>query len=770
MASTTRIMAFLMVLTIISLTASAATSSTDLTRLVTVTTLKGDTTTTLKSATTTTLRSATTTTPTTTLKPTTTVPTTTLTPITIQQSAGTMYYRPAGCLKSYTICGDGTCVRDPADCPCPDNLIKCPNGRCVKDRKECATTTTTTLYASCDDISSPSERTCMKGACPPNTVCRLVPASSQNTGYLAANMQQGSECKCVPCDCDETTTTTTLPLRCERLDGASEKVCAQGLCPDNRRCLFSPGSGNTLTYYAPPTCYCETTTTTTLPTKCEAIEDDLASQRTCKMGLCPPDSYCVYKPGQIQSGYLAAVVTSPGSCECVTTTTTLPGQVRCEALDDASLPTCEQGLCPPDYKCRYIQGVTAANVGYCQCVSVTTTTIPGPVKCEAVQFASENTCTPAVCPEGQTCELYTVNFGSTQQKYCVCMGGSTTTTTIPTCELIESPSSRMCAEGLCPDDRRCVYSPGSSNVATHYVPPKCYCETTTTTTLPTRCEEIDSASASQRACRMGLCPDNTYCVYTPGQAQSNYLAAVVTSPGSCECVTTTTTLPNQVRCEAIDGANANTCSPGICPPETYCRYVPSAVAANMGSCMCIPTTTTTLPGEVRCEAVDDANQRTCQQALCPPDYECRLIQGATAANVQYCQCLPVTTTTLPGPVMCEDVQYPSSDTCSAAECPDGQQCRVYTVNFGSTQQKYCVCMGDSTTTTTIPGEPIACKDVTNPGENTCAPAVCPEGMTCQYYRAVFGSGVQENCICMESSAPAQNQQGFVARLWQSIFG
>ncbi len=432
------------------------------------------------------------------------------------------------------------------------------------------TTTTTLQYTWCEDLTNPSERMCMTGLCPPNRVCRYMPAVQQTLTHMNAPAGQG--CVCVPCESQ--ITTTTLPVRCESVENPSARTCSVGVCPPNTRCVYKPGSmseGVVATHVVPGSCECEPyVTTTTVPPRCDAIA--YASPRACAAGLCPPDMDCIYRPGSMAPGAVATHYVPP-SCECAATTTTLPTQMRCEALSATSAGECVEGVCPPEYDCRYVTLASAA-VGACRCVlrSSTTTTLPGVTRCEAVDDAGLNTCAEAVCPGNLIC--------------------------------------------------RYIPSPTAANV------------------------------------------------------------------GECVCINPpTTTQPGQVRCEAFADASANACVEGVCPPDYKCRYVPSPTAAGVGSCQCIPPTSTTMPGEIKCEAIDDASEKTCAAGLCPPEHSCRYIQTPGAAGE--CSCIleeeaPPTVSE----VRCEAVEDPSEKTCAEGVCPQNHVCRYLVDDAGNDA---CVC-------------------------------------------------------------------------------
>ncbi|MFH1056122.1 MAG: hypothetical protein V1744_08525 [Candidatus Altiarchaeota archaeon] len=464
------------------------------------------------------------------------------------------------------------------------------------------------------------------------------------------------------------------------------------------------------------------------------------------------------KLSMLSSGVSTLTATKP-------TTTTVAK--RCEAVTNPSSNTCEAITCPEGLKCTYKPGSSNTAAAYippkCACEGVTTTTLPAEVRCEAVSDASSRTCIDKLCPQDMKC-TYKPGSSNTATAYfpakCVCEGPATTTTTIPSytwCEDISNPSARMCLQGLCPPNTVCrlktqsqspvAYLAANAASATRCACVPCECDTTTTT-LPVRCEAVDNANAN--TCVAGLCPDGTRCVFKPGTQAANYMAAAPVG-GKCICEpVTTTTLPNEVKCEAVKMPSANTCVEGLCPPEYDCRYVSLASAANVAACRCVPreTTTTTLPGQVKCEAMTGASANTCAQGLCPTDYKCRYVQSPTGANAGSCECIPPTTTTLPGEVKCEAMEkVDSAKQCVDGLCPPDHNC-VY-VPYADTNIGYCKCALDTTTTTL---KPVSCEEVVNPNEKKCVAGKCPDDYLCRYRTDDAGVGV---CKCVEKPAAQQ---------------
>ncbi len=481
-------------------------------------------------------------------------------------------------------------------------------------------TTTTLQYRWCQDVANPSERMCMVGLCPPNTVCRLRSDIVRPSGGTLTQASSGSSGMDYPAE--------------SFFDVYAELT----IDTEGTGCVCVPCR------YRPPT--------TTLPSRCETVSP--ASERQCRAGLCPPNTRCVFKP-QAQLGYLAAAPMG-GTCECVGgTTTTLPP--RCEAMDDTGVSQCMHGLCPPDYRCRYVRDLTAASQGYCRCVQPTTTTLPD----------------------------------------------------------------------------------------------------------QTRCEIMSATGDAQ--CRQGLCPNDHNCRYVPSLAAANM--------GGCRCIPpTTTTLQGQVRCEAVDDAGAETCKRGLCPPDQKCRYVEGATAANTGSCLCVsPPTTTTIPANTKCERITDASGPTCEQGICPDDYKCEVISytfGST--QVKNCVCVPksaTTTTTIPGDVKCEAMDYAAQKTCKEGLCPPNTFCEVVKYNFGSTQVANCVCM-EKQTTTTIAQTEVKCEAITDVHQKSCMQGLCPSDSTCRIQTDDSGAN---HCKCLPTTKTTiERQEGFLTGLWRTVFG
>jgi len=406
---------------------------------------------------------------------------------------------------------------------------------------------------------------------------------------------------------------TAAAVRCED----SEPRTCGGECPSGQRCVYRPPSSTSLAAANIGSCVCEGVTTTTISSvyTCQGIY--APSRENCLMGSCPRGTSC-----QLQ-------------CSCVkdegTPTTTIPG--RCESLLNPSPGRCEPGICPVRQECRYVPSLAAANTGSCRCVSVTTTTRPATVRCEAVEYPSPERCEASICPGNQRCEIVSYVFGSTKVSKCVCVGGETTT--IPSqvkCEGLQNPTQDQCVDALCPPGQRCGY--------------------------------MSYAFGSQQ---VSAC----VCLET-GQAS-------------------TTTLPGQVKCEAIYGASAERCAVGVCPPNQKCRVVESAAAANAATCRCVEATTdTTVPGR-RCADLTNPSQDVCSTGVCPKDYLCGVVTDA--AGVNYCKCVepePVDDE----PMRCQQITDPQK--CESGVCGQGQICTVSQDDAGN---RICACEQKGTTTT-----------------------------------------------------------------------
>ncbi|MBD3388791.1 MAG: hypothetical protein GF416_06960 [Candidatus Altiarchaeales archaeon] len=679
------------------------------------------------------------------------------------------------------VCDDGlTCAYVPSVTTANAGSCKC---------RETTTTTMTSTLRRCEDVSNPTPNTC-SGVCPAGTSC--VYKAGTSPGYLAANIAG----KCV---CD---TTTTIPSsqRCEALAYASPDRCAVGVCPTDYTCryvpsaaaantgkcqcvqattttqpattrcsgIYAPTRSNCLSGYCPPgyscvlKCSCEpddTATTTTLQTRCEAI--DRPSPNTCS-GRCPPGQRCVYKPGTVSSASLAALQT-PARCVCETPTTTIPSR-RCEAQQYPSPDRCEAAECPTDYECKYVQLASAANAGRCKCVlkETTTTTLPGQVRCEAIYPASAARCKEGPCPPGHECRMV-INPTAADANYCKCIPVTTTTMEPGPCEDVAYPSHETCKPASCPPGQSCsliTYTFGSTQVS------GCVCAEgpgATSTTLPTqeKCEAVDYATPE--SCKAALCPPEQKCrviTYTFGSAQVS----------KCVCVgyetPTTTTLPGQVKCDGVYPASAEKCAEGLCPEDSKCRFIPGATSADSGMCRCVSPTSTTLPGQMKCEGIYPASDDRCVEGLCPPQHKCKHVQEAAGA-AGVCRCIQgVPPSTVPGR-KCSDVTDPTAESCKMAACPPGYTCTVVTDSAGV---NYCKCRETSPTTTL---ETIRCEAIEYASPNTCVEGDCPRGYTCDYMVDDSGAAKCE-CVRQGSTSTVRTQEeepkGILARLRKMIFG
>jgi len=457
-----------------------------------------------------------------------------------------------------------------------------------------------------------------------------------------------------------TTTSTTQP-KCERIQNPNEKTCMDGLCPQGLHCVYKlkPSSAAAVAAYMVPSCVCESSaTTTTIQQRCERITTP--SQNNCATGICPQGTHCDYVKTASTPGAVAYVPREGCVClpDATTTTTTTLQYTWCERLQNPSGPVCLRGLCPPNTVCRHRLSLTPSSSGS----TVSQLTASG--KCA---------CVP--------CEQQT-----------------TTTTLQSRCEAITQANANTCAAGPCPDGTRCVFKPGTQSatyLAAASVGGKCLCEPVTTTTLQRRCEAVTPANAN--TCAAGLCPDNTRCVYKPGTQSANYLAAAPVG-GKCVCEgVTTTTLPGEIRCEAITGANSGKCAEGICPSNMQCTYMPSAAAANAGYCKCVSATTTTVQ-----------------------------------------------------PASCEEVANPSPDACARVTCPEsGKKCTFYQAVTANQQVKRCVCAGESTTTTTTTVPSNQCASIGNPSQTACRQGICSAGETCTFTQYTTGNQQVKSCVCVK---------------------
>ena len=572
-------------------------------------------------------------------------------------------------------------------------------------------------------------------------------------------------------------TTTTLPADCETVKYPSPDACAIVKCADGYTCKYVSASS-----IAANIAYCkclpDSTTTTTLQTRCEAVK--YPSANACTPGLCPEGYSCKYVPSN-------TVAANLGSCKCTSDTTTTTLQSRCEAVSKANEKTCMAGICPEGYDCTYVSSATAgvANVGYCKCVSTTTTTLQSELRCEAMKYPSANTCTSGVCPEGAKCRYVASTTAVANIGYCKCVYETTTTTlgSQTPCEKILKPSSAStCDEGACPQGTKCVFKPkvqSTANLAA--LSPSgeasCVCvEYTTTTTLYPRCEDISSPSGP--TCKKGLCPPNTVCRLRSAQTPAlTYVSANVQSgcycvPCDCPDSTTTTTIPEQLRCERVSYPSANACEVAKCPEGQKCKVF-TAVTGNtkISKCACVGEVTTTTQPSYNCDGLISGSQEKCSQASCPSGYKCKYYSPASAASVGSCKCVSDSTpTTLPD-VDCEKVVYANANSCEAAKCPAGQKCTVFTATYGNGQVSKCICAGGSTTTT-LPQE-VLCEQVIQASANTCASAKCPEGLKCAVYTATYGSGQVSKCVCMppgESSTTTTLPKGLLASFLKGLFG
>ena len=535
-----------------------------------------------------------------------------------------------------------------------------------------------------------------------------------------------------------------------------------------------------------------TTTSTTVAqqsdVRCEAVNQ--ANEKTCMQASCPDNYDCKYVPSAA-----AAIV---GYCKCVqkVTTKTQPSEVRCEAIKGPNEKTCVDGVCPSGYDCDYVPSAAAANVGYCKCVSTTTTTLPSEVRCEAVKYPSANSCAPGVCPQGAKCRYVASAAAVANIGYCKCVYDTTTTTTLSSqetpCERILKPSSASSCSGACPQGMRCMFKPkvqSTANLAA--LSPSgessCVCvEYTTTTTLYPKCEDLTDLSGP--TCKRGLCPPNSVCRPRAAVQQAS-LAYVNLKAKGCECVpcdcvdSTTTTLPQQVLCERVVSPSAATCEAGLCPDNQKCRVFTAVVGNDkISKCACVGETTTTLPA-IKCDGLISGSADKCALASCPQGYKCKFYPPAatTAANsVGSCKCAPDTTppptppTIPPQNVLCENVQNPSGGSCEVAKCPDGQKCKVFTATVGNGQISKCACVGETTTTQ----PPYNCDGLISGSSEKCDQASCPQGYACKFYPSTAANAVG-TCKCVQAasqttttlrSAPPEPKPGFLEGILKAIFG
>ncbi|MFH1404391.1 MAG: hypothetical protein ABIH11_09000 [Candidatus Altiarchaeota archaeon] len=632
-------------------------------------------------------------------------------------------------------------------------------------------TTTTTQYSDydCEAVPDPSPENCKRASCLDGRPCV----------YYVATFASSQVKKCVCAESQDATTTTQPSVtRCEAVQNPNEKTCMDAICPDNKVCKLIYVQAQGVAAMQVPACACvDDTTTTTLPSivRCEAVQD--ASPEKCKRASCPNNLPCTFYP----TGYDTAG-NQVGKCKCEAATTTTLSQVRCEAVKDPNEKTCMEALCPPDQKCKYVvtHDEDGNAVRACMCVGATTTTQP-PVNCRSIENPNANTCSQGSCPPGMRCMLrpggVSAGYLAAQNVHttCECIQATTTTTLYPPCSDISPPSARMCVKGDCPPNYVCRFMPGGATtgyLAANMPGPSCKCvpcdcPEETTTTLPRKCEETSPANAN--TCTMGVCPPGTRCVFMPGGASPGYLAAQVAG-GSCECVEgTTTTIPDSKRCEAMQ-AGYETCAEGICPPEYDCKYVQSPAAANLAYCKCVmkSTTTTTLSGQVRCEAITDAGAMQCMDGICPPNHKCSYVMYASAA-IGKCECVLETTTTMPSGRKCTDLKNPNEKMCMEGVCPPDYECG-YVVDTAGVGYCKCVEPQDTTTTTMFPTVPSnECRSIEDPSPDKCSIGSCPDDFEC-VFTSQSATGADARCMCQRKPEIQKVvQRSFFGRVWDSLF-
>jgi len=312
-------------------------------------------------------------------------------------------------------CMEGIC---PDKYECKYGQIAGAPGYCRCAPKE--TTTTTLQYTWCEKLTNPSERECLTGMCPPNTVCRYSASASQPASFASAAANPPGRCRCVPCE-GASTTSTTLP-RCERIQNPDDKTCMIGACPDGSRCVYKPAPP-TAAVNVPALCVCEKTPPTTIPPELRCEAEKSPEEKTCAEDRCLEGYDCKY----------VQTAGATGNCKCLPkeTTTTIPSGEKCETISTAGQQQCIPGACPEGLKCSYVPSATGANTGYCKCAEEEVTTTTQPAYCEEITNVNEATCVSGKCPDGTKCTYAKATFGNQAIAKCVCAKETTSTTAVP---------------------------------------------------------------------------------------------------------------------------------------------------------------------------------------------------------------------------------------------------------------------------------------------------------------------------------------------------
>ena len=591
-------------------------------------------------------------------------------------------------------------------------------------------TTTSTLLTNqerCDAIKYPSSsNSCSVGICDNGYSCKYYQsAATANIAY----------CKCTP----DATTTTTLEQSCASIKNPSATACEPGICPIGSSCKYVQ-SAATVAVIGSCKCLPDSTTTTTLQPNCELIRN--ANEKACMNGLCPDGYDCKY----VQSAATVAVI---GQCKCIphSTTTTIASSRLCEYVTPANEKTCMVGVCPPNYNCKYMSmsaetGGSSAATSYCKCIpATTTTTLQG--RCEAVTPANANTCAAGLCPQGAKC-VYKPSSSPTALLSsapvigsCVCDYGTTTTTLYPRCEEITPAGQAVCRRGLCPPDQVCRFKQNNQLTAMVANVPSgscncvpCDCDNPTTTTLPSTCEDVlgmrcpsgtscscqcmpfcvttstipqyldcmKVTAPSANSCGPAKCPEGQKCrlvTYTVGAGQIS----------KCACIggETTTTQP-VVNCEGLIAGGQEKCDVAGCPPDMKCKYYSPTSANSVGVCHCVGGSRPTTTLQQSCENVANPSANTCAPAKCPEGQKCKVYTVTLASQqISKCICQSEETTTTLNSGGCEAITNAGGATCAHGECPGNTKCTyVVEANTAAAQIGRCKCLPVEATTTTLP--------------------------------------------------------------------
>ncbi|OQV25204.1 Fibrillin-1 [Hypsibius exemplaris] len=457
-------------------------------------------------------------------------------------------------------CGIGSCVNTIGSflCVCPAGYQPGPNGQCI-DIDECTRDPTICGPGTCVNTLGSFVCRCPVGYTLQHGTCFAInecdaPVCGVGT---CVDLIGSYQCKC--------------PVGYQFLDGTcidiNECAATPGPCPNNARCLNTPGSYQCVV-------------TLKVETVCQQANP-------CGQGQCvdqPPDAYqCV-----CQKGYQFDGRTCVDINECTDTLLCRPGQ--CFNLPGTYLCVCPFGFNPVNGSCVEVNECLQPVCGTGNCIKT-----PGSYRCECppgFQFArgtcvAVDECVSQPCGPGGVCENLP---GGTYT--CKCSAGFTFNG--KTCIKVDQCAVNPCGTGVC------------ENSFNTY---RCIC--------PTGFQFANGTCVDVNECLLGNICGSGQCVNTIGSYQCNCLRGYRFVLNSCydinECAENVT-LCGLGTCQNLPGTYKCFCPPGFKEADGTCVDINECVEQSpCNLAVCVNTL-----GSYRCVCTDSTFILDTTRLICIP--------------------------------------------------------------------------------------------------------------------------------------------------------